>query len=140
MTDADAGQNEAGLFGLGGRHLLLVEDNRECAGAVREWLEICGAKVSTAGTIGAALSRMQAEAPDVVVVDLRLPDGSGWELLERARTTVPGAADLPVVAITGMERASVASAARAHGVRHVLTKPIAPAALAAALSDCLHAT
>lgn len=132
-------QDEDGLFGLAGRRLLVVEDNAECAGAVREWLEICGAKVSTVGSIGAALRRMRVEAPDVVLLDLRLPDGSGWDLLEQARTSVPGAAHVPVVAITGQERAALAGVARAHGVRHVLTKPIAPAALAEALSDCLTA-
>ncbi len=131
-------ESSEGLFGLGGRRLLVVEDNADCAGAVREWLEICGARVSTADTIGAALRRVRSETPpDLMLLDVRLPDGSGWELLERVRATVPGATDMPVVAITGLEGHEVEEAAHAHGVRHVLTKPIAPAALAEALSDCL---
>jgi CheY-like chemotaxis protein len=132
-----ANQEGEGLFGLGGRRLLLVEDNEDCAGAVREWLEICGARVSTAGSIGTALRRVRTETPDVLLLDVRLPDGSGWELLDKLRATMPGSAEVPVVAITGFDEPAVAQAAEAHGVRRVLTKPIAPAALAEALSDCL---
>jgi CheY-like chemotaxis protein len=126
-----------GLFGLGGRRLLLVEDDEGCAAAMREWLEICGAQVTTAGSVVAALGRLAAQAPDLVVVDVYLPDGTAWELLEQLRARAPGAAGVPVIAITGKSRAAVAGAAAAHGVRHVVTKPIAPEALAHALSACL---
>src|SRR5207244_1124471 len=40
--------DDEGLFGLEGRRLLVVEDNTDCAEAVRRWLEICGAQVTTA--------------------------------------------------------------------------------------------
>ena len=126
-----------GLFGLEGRRLLLVEDNSDCAEAVRHWLEICGARVTTADTVGSALARTEVEPPDLLLVDVYLPDGTGWDVVERVRATVPGGSRVPVVAITGASRAAVAPSARAHGVRHVITKPIAPEALAAALSDCL---
>ena len=134
----DAKRQGEGLFGLGGRRLLVVEDNEDCAGAVRQWLEICGARVSTARTVDSALTRVRHEPPDLVLLDVRLPDGSGWDLLERL-ASVPGAADVPVVAMTGLEGPAVRQAADAHGVRHVLTKPIAPAALAEALTDCFDA-
>lgn len=126
-----------GLFGLEGRRLLVVEDNRECADAMREWLEICGARVTTAPTVTAALARVRARRPDLMVIDVNLPDGTGWDLLDRVRDTVPEATTVPVVAITGAPPAEMAPSARAHGVRHVIGKPIAPAALADALTDCL---
>ena len=130
-------EDDDGLFGLAGRRLLVVDDNGDCAEAVRRWLEICGARVTTARTVMSALARMRAEAPDLMLVDVFLPDGTGWELVERVRASVPGGMRVPVVAITGCDGASVGSDARAHGVRHVVTKPIAPAELAAALTDCL---
>ncbi len=134
---ADEIASQQGLFGLGGRRLLVVEDNRGCAEAVRTWLEICGARVTVAGTIVEALRRMRAHSPDLMLIDVNLPDGTGWDLLERARDSVPGGAELPVVAITGMEGTAIEVAAREHGVRHLVTKPIAPEALANALSACL---
>jgi CheY-like chemotaxis protein len=132
-------EDEDGLFGLAGRRLLVVDDNGDCAEAVRQWLEICGAHVTTARTVVSALARMRAEAPDLMLVDVYLPDGTGWDLVDRVRASVPGGTLVPVVAITGGDGASVGRAARAHGVRHVVTKPIAPAELAAALTACLDA-
>jgi CheY-like chemotaxis protein len=130
--------HDGGLFGLEGRELLLVEDNHACADAVRHWLEVCGAHVTTAATVGGALARVRLGAPDLMLVDVNLPDGTGWDVVDRVRETVPGGGTVPVVAITGVSTgALVAATARAHGVRHVVTKPIAPAALAAALTDCL---
>ena len=127
--------HDEGLFGLEGRQLLLVEDNHACADAVRHWLEVCGARVTTAATVGGALARIRHGAPDLVLVDVNLPDGTGWDVVDRVRATGGGA--VPVVAITGASAGALDATARAHGVRHVVTKPIAPAALAAALTECL---
>jgi CheY-like chemotaxis protein len=130
-------RNEAeGLFGLAGRRLLVVEDNRPCAEAVRSWLEICGAKVDVAPTVDAALRRARTTVPDVVLADVFLPDGTAWDFVERLRRNVPSCRRVPVVAITGMAE-GVEQAADQHGVRHLITKPIEPEALAAALADCL---
>jgi BarA-like signal transduction histidine kinase len=46
---------DRGPFGLEGRKLLVVETDAQCAAAVSQWLEICGARVSTVSTLGAAL-------------------------------------------------------------------------------------
>jgi CheY-like chemotaxis protein len=78
-------EGDEGLFGLEGRRLLLVEDNRACADAVRHWLEVCGAHVTPAGTVGGALARVRHGTPDLMVVDIQLPDGTGWDLVDHAR-------------------------------------------------------
>jgi CheY-like chemotaxis protein len=132
-------EDEDGLFGLAGRRLLVVDDNGDCAEAVRRWLEICGAQVTTEGSVVSALARMRRQPADLMLVDVYLPDGTGWDLVDRVRASVPGGTRVPVVAITGADGASVDRAARAHGVRHVVTKPIEPAELAAALAECLEA-
>ncbi|HJQ83166.1 MAG TPA: response regulator [Candidatus Binatia bacterium] len=126
---------EEGLFGLEGRRLLLVEDNDACADAVREWLEICGAHVTTAGTVGSAVARSRREVPDLLLVDVYLPDGTGWDVVDRVRASLPAA--IPAVAITGAPTPALVRSAHQHGVRHVIGKPIAPEALAAALAECL---
>jgi two-component system, NtrC family, response regulator AtoC len=56
-----------------------------------------GFSVTTAGTLGEARAQIDRLRPDVVLVDLRLPDGSGMELLEH----VAGPAVMEVVLITG---------------------------------------
>jgi len=128
---------DEGLFGLEGRRLLLVEDNSACADAVRSWLEICGAHVTTADTVGSAVARSHREKPDLMLIDVYLPDGTGWDVVERVRASAPEGARVPAVVITGAPSPAITRSARAHGVRHVIAKPIAPEALAAALTDCL---
>ena len=128
---------ERGLFGLEGRALLLLETDAECAAAVSRWLEICGARVATAGTLGAAVTEARRQVPELLLVDVSLPDGDDWEIVERLRENVPGGTHVPVVAMTGTHGSANGRTARAHGVRQVVERPIAPAALGAALSACL---
>jgi CheY-like chemotaxis protein len=66
-----------------------------------------------------------------------LPDCTGWDVVDRVRASAPAATEVPAVAITGSPTPAVVRSAREHGVRHVIGKPIAPEALAAALTDCL---
>lgn len=122
-------ERDEGLFGLQGRHLLVVEDNAQCAAALARWLEICGARVAIAGTVDAARARLRSERPDLLLVDLHLPDGTGWDVVDAAR-------EVPAVAISAGVGEVVRSAA-SHGVRHVIAKPITPRALADALSESL---
>ena len=129
--------DDRGLFGLEGRKLLVVENDAQCAAAVSQWLEICGASVSTAATLGAAVTQARHHAPDLMLVDVSLAGGDDWEIVERLRECVPGGNHVPVVAMTGTGSNSVGRTARAHGVHHVVQRPIAPAALGAALHACL---
>jgi len=122
-------RDEGGLFGLQGRHLLVVEDNVHCAAALARWLEICGAHVAIATTVDAARAWLRAARPDLLVVDVHLPDGTGWDVVDAA-------GEVPAVAITGRP-GELEPRAASHGVRHVIAKPIAPAALADALSRTL---
>jgi CheY-like chemotaxis protein len=123
MTDDGGG----GLFGLEGRRLLVVDDDPRCAEAVRTWLEICGARVTVAGSVAAARAALDAAQPELVLLDVFLPDGTAWDVVREIDGRVP------VIAITG----AAVSPAATHGVRHVLSKPIAPDTLASALSECL---
>ena len=84
------------------KRLLVVEDNQAEQMSIRELLGHDDIEIVNAGTGGEALSRLREEPCDCVVLDLRLPDMSGFEVLERMRadTTL---ADVPVVVFTGRE-------------------------------------
>jgi CheY-like chemotaxis protein len=81
---------------------LVVEDNEAEQMSIRELLGHDDIEIVNAETGGEALSRLRQESCDCVVLDLRLPDMSGFEVLERMRadTTL---ADVPVVVFTGRE-------------------------------------
>ena len=128
-----------GRVDLSGRLVLVVEDNETCAEAVSDWLASCGALVATADSVQGALERVRVASPDVALVDVCLPDGSGWDCVDRIRTATTGGKAMPVIAITGYAQRDVAGEAAAHGVRYVVTKPIEPDALASVLDACLDA-
>jgi CheY-like chemotaxis protein/nitrogen-specific signal transduction histidine kinase len=84
------------------KRLLVVEDNPAEQLSIRELLGHDDIEVSVAATGAEALARLGEQPFDCVVLDLRLPDMSGFDVLERLRDT-PSLNDLPVVVFTGKE-------------------------------------
>jgi CheY-like chemotaxis protein/signal transduction histidine kinase/HAMP domain-containing protein len=84
------------------KRLLVVEDNPAEQLSIRELLGYDDIDVSVATTGREALAVLEDEPFDCVVLDLRLPDMSGFEVLERLRDT-PSLSDVPVVVFTGKE-------------------------------------
>jgi HAMP domain-containing protein/CheY-like chemotaxis protein/putative methionine-R-sulfoxide reductase with GAF domain len=84
------------------KRLLIVEDNPAEQLSIRELLGYEDIDVTVADTGAEALDRVSKESFDCVVLDLRLPDMTGFDILERMRD-IPAAIDLPVVVFTGKE-------------------------------------
>jgi HAMP domain-containing protein/CheY-like chemotaxis protein/signal transduction histidine kinase len=84
------------------KRLLIVEDNPAEQLSIRELLGHDDIDVIVAATGSEALQLVEKEVFDCAVLDLRLPDMSGFDILERMRD-IPGARDLPVVVFTGKE-------------------------------------
>ncbi len=84
------------------KRLLIVEDNAAEQMSIRELLGHDDIEIVNASTGNEALDALQEKPCDCVVLDLRLPDMSGFEVLERMRSHVE-LADIPVVVFTGRE-------------------------------------
>ena len=84
------------------KRLLVVEDNKAEQMSIRELLGHDDIEIVNAGTGNEALATLRNEPCDCVVLDLRLPDMSGFEVLERMRAD-DALADVPVVVFTGRE-------------------------------------
>jgi len=105
------------------KHLLVVEDNPGEQLSIRELLGHDDIDVSIAATGAEALSAIKEQPFDCVVLDLRLPDMTGFEVLERLGDT-PELNDLPVVVFTGKEL-SPEEDARLHSLaRSVVVKGV----------------
>jgi HAMP domain-containing protein/CheY-like chemotaxis protein/signal transduction histidine kinase len=105
------------------RRLLVVEDNPAEQLSIRELLSHDDIEISVAATGNDALTAITESAFDCVVLDLRLPDMSGFDVLERLRDT-PALNDLPVVVFTGKEL-SAEEDARLHTLaRSVVVKGV----------------
>ena len=82
------------------QHLLMIEDDARLAGMVSEYLSQSGFSVRVAGDGLQGLAALEAAPPDLVILDLMLPDIEGLEVCRRIRT-LPGAlAQIPVLMLT----------------------------------------
>ena len=84
------------------RRLLVVEDNKAEQMSIRALLDHDDIEIVNAGTGKEALDILRRDGCDCVVLDLRLPDMSGFEVLESMRSE-QALADVPVVVFTGRE-------------------------------------
>jgi DNA-binding response OmpR family regulator len=101
--------------------VLVVEDERDIRELLRRYLERAGHAVLTSGTGSEALLLLIDSAPDLVLLDLGLPDIDGFEVLQRATEI-----SVPVIALTA--RSSVEDRIRGleRGADDYVTKPFSP--------------
>ena len=105
------------------KRLLVVEDNPAEQLSIRELLGYDDIDVSVAASGSDALTTLYEHPFDCVVLDLRLPDMSGFDVLERLRDT-PELSDLPVVVFTGKELSSEEDARLHTLARSVVVKGV----------------
>ncbi|MGV3682740.1 MAG: response regulator, partial [Acidovorax sp.] len=105
------------------KRLLVVEDNEIERAAVLELLGNDDIEIVPAPSGGAALDALRAEPFDCVVLDLRLPDMSGFELLEQLRAE-PAWSQLPVVVFTGKDLSSAEQARLQALSRSIILKDV----------------
>lgn len=91
--------------------VLLVEDDADVALITAEALRSAGVEVETVSSVAAALASLERRAPDAAIIDVGLPDGSGWNVATRAAGAGVPAAIFTVHAGDG----DVISRAREHG-------------------------
>ena len=91
-----------------------------------------GFHASAAANGEAAFARACEERPDVIVTDLAMPEGDGWQLVERLSSD-PRTKDIPVVVLTACATETVRQRAERERLAGFFFKPCAPDVLAAEL-------
>lgn len=99
--------------------VLLIEDERQIRRFVRIAVEEEGCQVIEAGTMAEGLAAAGAERPDLIVLDLGLPDGNGVDLIRDVR----GWADTPIVILSARAQEADKIDALDAGADDYLTKP-----------------
>jgi DNA-binding NtrC family response regulator len=103
------------------RPLLLVVDDEPAVPKIVERIAVkIGFEVLTCGSGGEAMRALQRRPADLAMVDLRMPDVSGLDLLRKIRTSVPGC---EVILMTAYAAVDSAVEAIKLGAREYLTKP-----------------
>jgi diguanylate cyclase (GGDEF)-like protein len=115
---------------VGSRHprVLFVDDDRRLLALLRATLELADIEIEEAASARAAAAAILARPPDVVVLDLALPDGDGLDLCRRLKSS-PATSWIGVVVLTGAGEEAEAPAKEA-GADAFLHKPFSPLELA----------
>jgi two-component system cell cycle response regulator DivK len=103
--------------------VLIVEDNDTNLKLARDLLRIGGFDTIEASTGAQGVEITRREHPDVVIMDIQLPDFDGWEALRRIRSD-PATSDQVVVAVTAYAVAGDEPRFLSGGFDGYLTKPI----------------
>ncbi|PYM21786.1 MAG: hypothetical protein DMD78_16855 [Candidatus Rokuibacteriota bacterium] len=121
---------------LTGLRLLVVEDHRDTADLMRTVLERHGGEVRVVDSLAGALEALGPAGVDVLLSDIGMPNGTGYELVRRLRADerARGRAPIPAVAVTAFVGADDRARAGASGFQHFATKPIEPMELVEAVA------
>jgi DNA-binding NtrC family response regulator len=109
------------LPGKNARTVLLVEDHETTRVTLAGVIEREAAKVTAVASAGAAREKLREEEFDLVITDMRLPDGDGMELLDETKRLSAGT---PVILVTGHGSEETAVQAMKRGAFNYLSKPI----------------
>ena len=112
--------------------LLVVEDHRGVCVTLKSFLTLLGHRSHFVNDMASALRAADEEPFDVLLSDIGLPDGTGWELLRQLRRS--GHEPVCAIAISSYSLDSHLSESAAAGFDLHLIKPFAPEALESALN------
>jgi len=106
----------------GGPLVLLVDDDEKLRELVRVNLEFAGYKVREAGSAEEGLSAIEEAKPDLVLLDVMMPQTDGWEMLRKIQDQY-GAGAIPVVMFSGKVDEQAEEQATSRGAQGFVGKP-----------------
>src|SRR5881397_231850 len=105
--------------------VLLVDDDAQVREVVRVNLEMEGYAVREASNAEDGLAALEDESPDLILLDVMMPEVDGWEMLRRVQER-HGVGAIPVVMFSGKVDEQNAAEATARGAQGFLGKPFDP--------------
>jgi two-component system, OmpR family, KDP operon response regulator KdpE len=117
----------------GKTRVLVVDDEIAILRFLKPALEANDYEMVSSGTVAEALRRIAADAPDIVLLDLGLPDGDGKQVIQRAREW----SDLPIIVLSAREREAEKIEALDLGADDYVNKPFQVGELMARMRTAL---
>jgi len=121
------------------RKILVVEDDPDQLEAIRGNLKDAGFAIGTAANGVDALIKTRSVSPDLIVLDLVLPQLNGLDICRTLREN-PATASIPVIMLTGMDSYFTRVAGFEAGINVFLTKPYLPEELISKVEELLEHT
>lgn len=108
-----------------GKHILIVDDYPDALDIWALYLTAMGYRVSTAADGATAIAQAERLLPDLIVLDLELPNVSGFDVARRLRAN-PDTQFIPLIAATGYSHVKQLDRARDAGFDEIVVKPFDP--------------
>lgn len=118
--------------------ILVVDDDKDIQRLLALRLGSAGYETAFASDGITAISAARQQAPDLIVLDLGLPAGDGFTVLERLQA-LPQLAGIPVIVLTARESAETKARALEAGAERFVAKPFESGALLEAIAAALSA-
>lgn len=118
-------------------NILFIEDDRMNRRVVRDMLDVAGASMAEAESAEAGLAALDAQAFDMLLVDLRMPGMDGITAIRHIRERGDAKARVPIIVITADTALDLRERCLAAGADEVLFKPVAMDALFEAMGRIL---
>ena len=119
--------------------VLVVEDDPDIADLIRHYLEKAGYAVDRLSSGAKVMAKVRSDAPDLVVLDLMLPELDGLMVCQAMRGD-PKTAAIPIIMVTARGEEADRIAGLELGADDYLTKPFSPKELAARVTALLRRT
>jgi len=103
--------------------VLIIEDEEDAAELFAEMMRVSGFRVLKTSNSTPALAMMAAEKPDVIILDIMMPDISGLEILRQMRRD-PELSNIPVVVVSAKSMPADIKNGMEAGASTYLTKPV----------------
>jgi CheY-like chemotaxis protein len=139
VPEADPRDDAAAQTASHGR-VLIVDDDRESGESLRVLLELGGFQVEAAANMKTALKKAARLRPQVVVMDIAMPEADGYEMARRMRAMPELGPGLQVIGLSGFGRTADFERSRAENFAHHFAKPVEPAELERVIRGLLPVT
>src|SRR3954454_4921204 len=116
------------------RHVLIIDDERPVLMTLEALLKRHGYQVDTAPTATQGLRLLKSKSPTLELLDLRLPDADGLEMLDQIKSESPG---IQVIILTAHDSLHNAIESIKRGAYHLIRKPYAPEELLSLIEKAL---
>jgi two-component system, cell cycle response regulator DivK len=118
------------------KRILVVEDQPDNRRILRDMLSNAGYELVEAESGEEALTAVETQRPDLILMDIQLPVMDGYEATRRIRSN-PELKSIPIIAVTSYALAGDEAKALAVGCNAYVTKPFSPRALLAKVQEHL---
>jgi CheY-like chemotaxis protein len=122
---------------MANKRVMIVDDDKIFLDELKETLDLSGYEMIAVNDAVSAVDTVCQTAPDVILVDLKMPQKSGFQVAHELMFLSHKIGDIPVIAMTGFFRDGYAALMNMCGIKKCLKKPFSPLDVISEIEEAL---